>query len=177
MFSELDTHLEVMRIALRIQAEHEEYERAQSMQGSVREINSALYVATNKLVKPLRQMNCIQSENPGLARMLKDFGRAEKGTFKSHGDDWDGGECIRRIHKYAHYNRAESDGDVEKDDGARWPYADKTKADLDMLIEYALAQATAAAIIVDSDGNEAESVEHDDGLLTSLVKVLKALRL
>ncbi|KIV83533.1 hypothetical protein PV11_05553 [Exophiala sideris] len=118
MFSEHDTHLEVVRIALRIQDAHDEYEEAHSMQGSDREINSALYAATNKLAKLLHQMNRIQPENPGLARMLEDFGHAEKGTFMGHGDDWDGGECMRRNHRYAHHHPPESDhGYEEYDDG------------------------------------------------------------
>lgn len=33
MFSETDNHLEVVRIALRIQDAHDEYEQAHSMQG------------------------------------------------------------------------------------------------------------------------------------------------
>ena len=33
MFSEHDTHLEAVRIALRIQDAHDEYEQAHSMQG------------------------------------------------------------------------------------------------------------------------------------------------
>ncbi|KAK5454073.1 hypothetical protein LTS15_006073 [Exophiala xenobiotica] len=53
-------------------------------------------------------------------------------------------------------------GEDDEDDGARWPHADKTKADLDMLIEYALAQASAAGLDVNSDGDEDEYGEHDD---------------
>ncbi|KAK4948740.1 hypothetical protein LTR10_012745 [Elasticomyces elasticus] len=52
--------------------------------------------------------------------------------------------------------------DDDNDDGARWPHPKKTKADLDMLIQYALAQASAAGLDVDSDGDEAETGEQGD---------------
>jgi len=104
MFSEHDINLEAVRIALRIQDAHDEYEQAHSMQGSDREANSALYAATNQLARLLHQMHQVQPENPGLMRMLDDFGHAEKGTFMGHAEDWEGGECMRRMHRYAHYH-------------------------------------------------------------------------
>ena len=85
--------------------------------GSDREVNSALYAATNQLAKLIHQLHQLQPENPGVARMMEDFGHAEKGTFMGHGDDWQGEECIRQHHKYAHYHPPESEyGDDDHDD-------------------------------------------------------------
>ena len=80
----------------------------------------------------------------------------------SYGDD---NECNGN---YQQHGR--TDGDHEpvnskednEDDGARWPHADKTNADLDMLIEYVLSQAVAAGLNIDDDSDEDDSGEHDD---------------
>ncbi|KIW57563.1 hypothetical protein PV05_06104 [Exophiala xenobiotica] len=112
MFTEQDHALEAIRITGNIIEAHDEYEQAHSMQGSDREVNSALYAATNRLCRWLHALHQIQPENPGLMRMIEDFGLAEKGHFRGH-EDWDQGACKRRIHKYAHYFPAESDSEDE----------------------------------------------------------------
>ncbi|OQV04244.1 hypothetical protein CLAIMM_09156 [Cladophialophora immunda] len=46
------------------------------------------------------------------------------------------------------------------DDGARWPHADKSNADLDMLVDYVMSKAIELGVV--SDGEADDSDERND---------------
>lgn len=46
------------------------------------------------------------------------------------------------------------------DDGARWPHADKSNADLDRLVDYVISKAIELGVVSDSKADDSD--EHDD---------------
>ena len=89
----------------------------------------------------------------------EDYGNLDDGSY---GDDNEFNGNYQQHGRTDGDHESVNSKDDNEDDGARWPHADKTNADLDMLIDYVLSQVSAAGLNIDGDSDEDDSGAHDN---------------